>query len=235
MSVDYILFDCMETLIDLYKLPAAEDYAMWAFKGSGVESLWRDFDSFFSCYTAARQDLNASLPTYAESELRGQFFKTLQLDAPQLDRPGMEHAADMLYRNYWKNYKAGCYVKEEVESALKYLSATFRMGVVSNFRVMGGIEELLDMLDIRKYFSFVVTSVAVGIKKPHHDIYNEAVKLSGTSAGRIVFVGDDYVNDYLTPLALGMKAVYYDKYGRHPEAEPRVADFAELPKILSGY
>jgi putative hydrolase of the HAD superfamily len=48
MGVEYIFFDCMETLIDLHKLPVAEDYAMWAYRGSGVESLWQDFDSFFS-------------------------------------------------------------------------------------------------------------------------------------------------------------------------------------------
>ena len=109
------------------------------------------------------------------------------------------------------------------------------MGVVSNFRVMGGIEELLEMLDIRKYFSFVVTSISLGIRKPHLDIYNEAVKLSGTTADRIVFVGDDYINDYMTPAFIGMKAVFYDRYGRHPEADPRFDDFSELPRILSGY
>lgn len=190
---------------------------------------------FFQRYTEARQELNASLPPYAESELRGQFSKILQISAPQLDQTRREHTADMLYRNYWENYKAGCYVKEEVERALKYLSASCRMGVVSNFRVTGGIEELLEMLDIRKYFSFVVTSVAAGIRKPHHDIYKEAIKLSGAPVDRIVFVGDDYVNDYMTPIALGMKAVYYDKYSRHSEAEPRFADFLELPQILSRY
>jgi putative hydrolase of the HAD superfamily len=235
MSIGYIFFDCMETLIDLHKLPAAEDYAMWAYKSSGAESLWQDFDSFFSYYTAARQELCASLPPHTESELRGQFFKILQISAPQLDQSRCEHVADMLYRNYWRNYKAGCYVKEEVKSALKHLSTSCRMGVVSNFRVMGGIEELLEMLDIRKYFSFVVTSISLGIRKPHLDIYNEAVKLSGTTADRIVFVGDDYINDYMTPAFIGMKAVFYDRYGRHPEADPRFDDFSELPRILSGY
>ncbi len=232
MGIDYIFFDCMETLIDLHNLPDAKDYAMWAYKGSGVEFLWDGFDSFYSFYAAARHKLEDSLPLYAESELRGQFFRMLQLSAPDLSRRGMEKAADMLYSNYWSKYKAECYVKDEVVSILENLHGTCRMGVVSNFRVMGGIEELLEMLGIRKYFSFVVTSVASGIRKPHPDIYFEAVRISGAPAGRIVFIGDDYVNDYVTPVDLGMKAVYYDKNGRHPEASDRFTDFTELPQIL---
>ena len=63
---------------------------------------------FFSYYTAADKAL---LPAAPSIELRGQFFKILQISAPQLDQSRCEHVADMLYRNYWRNYKAGCYVK----------------------------------------------------------------------------------------------------------------------------
>ena len=233
MGIEYIFFDCMETLIDLHKLPATEDYAMWAYNGSGVESLWDGFDSFFDFHIAARRDLEASLPPHSEFELRGQFFRILQLSAPQLSKLQMETAADMLYKNYWSNYKAGCYVKDEVASTLESLSGFYRMGVVSNFKVMGGIEELLEVLGIMKYFSFVVTSVATGKKKPHPDIYSEAIRLSGVPADRIMFAGDDYINDYVTPVSLGMRAAYYDKNGRHPEAKPRFTDFTELIQILN--
>lgn len=235
MGIDYIFFDCMETLIDLYRLPAAEDYAMWAYKGSGVESLWDGFYSFFSFYIAARRGLEASLPPHAEFELRGQFFKILQLSAPELSVSRIEAAVDKLYTNYWDNYKAACYVKDEVAGTLKSLYSTCRMGVVSNFRVMGGIEELLEMLGIRKYFSFVVTSVASGIRKPHPEIYNEALRISGVPADRVLFVGDDYIDDYVAPTTLGMRAAYYDKNGLHPDAEPRFSDFAELPQILERF
>jgi putative hydrolase of the HAD superfamily len=233
-ETEYIFFDCMETLIDLHKLPAAEDYAMWAYAGSGAEHLWKDFDSFFKCYAAAKQELASSLPPHTEYEIRGRFLKMLQTGVPGLNRPQIEEAADMIYRNYWRNYKAECYVKGDIIETLDKLSGSYRMGVVSNFMVMGGIEELLEMLGIRKFFDFVVTSVVAGKRKPHPDIYDEAVKISGTQPDRIVFIGDDFVNDYVTPISLGMEAIYYDKNGQHPEADFRIVDFTELsPKLCS--
>ena len=56
-NFDYIFFDCMETLVDLQKLPTVRDYAEWAYKGSGVEELWEDFDEFFRYNMLAKKEL----------------------------------------------------------------------------------------------------------------------------------------------------------------------------------
>ncbi len=232
---DFIFFDCMETLVDLHKLPTMKDYAMWAYDGSGVESLWQNFNTFFNSYTAARQELAASLPEHAEFEMKGRFLHTVRSSVPTLPDGHIEAAADKLYKNYWKNYKAGCYVSEDVKKILCNLEGSVRMGVVSNFMVMGGIEELLDILKIRKFFTFVVTSVAVGKRKPHPEIYNVAVGISGVSADRIMFIGDDFVNDYIAPISLGMKAAYYDKHDQHSDAKLKFTNFNELLSTLAAH
>jgi len=231
-GVEYIFFDCMETLIDLYKLPSLEDYAMWAYDGSGAEGYWESFDDFVGCYAESKRELASSLPEHAEYEMRGRFLHMIRSVDEGMPAQQAEAAADLLYRNYWKNYKAQCYVSDEVRETLERLKRTVPMAVVSNFMVMDGIEELLEMLDIRKYFSFVVTSVKVGRRKPHSEIYKEAVRLSGVSPGQIVFVGDDYVNDYIAPCNIGMKAIYYDKNNRHTDAKLRIVRFPELPGLL---
>lgn len=229
---DYIFFDCMETLIDLHKLPVLRDYAFWAFDGSGVEELWESFDDFFRYYLLARQELSSRIPEYADYEMRGRFLHLIRLSLPDLPYELTESVTGKLYDNYWRNYKAGSYVREDVREVVDDLSKNFKMGVVSNFMIINGIEELLEIHDLKKYFDFVVTSVAEGWIKPHPAIYSKAMEIACAEPDKILFVGDDFVNDFATPQKIGMNAVYLDRFDRHPELENRVRDFHGLRELL---
>ena len=231
---DYIFFDCMETLIDLHKLPTIRDYAAWAYDGSGVEGFWADFDEFFRFYLLAKQDLSSRLPENADYEMRGRFLHIVKLSLTDMPYGLMEATAGILYENYWRHYKAGSYVREDVIQTLPKLRKQFKMGVVSNFMVMDGIEELLGLHEIRECFEFVVTSVAVGWRKPHPIIYKKALEYADVAPERVLFVGDDFVNDYIAPSELGITPFYLDRYDRHPELGNRVTSFNELQEILLG-
>lgn len=228
----FVLFDCMETLVDLSKLPNLKDYAAWGFYGSGVEELWEDFDEYFRHYLLAKAELSAKLPELAEYEMKGRFFQAVRSSFPDMDFGRAEETADKICTNYWHNYKAMSYVSEDVLKVLPDLAKSFRLGVVSNFMVMGGIEEMLELHGLLRNFEFVVTSVAEGWRKPHPAIYRKAIESMGPFDGDIIFVGDDYLNDFITPGTLGMKPVFLDRYGRHPEIEDRVVDFYQLREKL---
>jgi putative hydrolase of the HAD superfamily len=164
--------------------------------------------------------------------MRGRFLHLIQSSLPELPEAMIEATADKLSANYWSNYKSGCFVREDVKRTLEKLSSRYRMGVVSNFMVMDGIEELLKITGINHYFSFVVTSVSEGWRKPHPDIYDKALQLSGTRPDEVLFVGDDYANDYAAPVSLGMKALHLDRFERRPGLQDRIRDFDELAKLL---
>jgi len=229
---DYIFFDCMETLVDLKKLPALKDYAAWAYYGSGAEERWVDFDEFFRYYLLARQELSAKLPEYADYDMYTRFLHIVRLSMPDMPYEVMESTAADLYRNYWRNYKSGSFVRDDVLHALPQLMKRYKMGVVSNFMITGGIEEMLELHGIAGYFEFVVTSVAVGWIKPHPAIYKKALELANIAPEKVIFVGDDLMNDYTAPAEFGMLTVYLDRSGRHPELKRRVTDFKELEKML---
>lgn len=231
-KVEYLFFDCMETLIDLHKLPMLRDYASWAFEGSGVEELWESFDEFFRYYLLAKQDLSSRLPEHADYEMRGRFLHIIKLSLPDIPYGLMESAAGKLYDSYWRNYKAGSYVREDVRDVVVDLSKDYKMGVVSNFMIINGIEELLEIHDMNKYFDFVVTSVKEGWRKPHPAIYSKALETACIEPAKVLFIGDDFVNDYETPQKIGMTAVYLDRFDRHPELEGRVRDFYGLREML---
>ena len=229
---EYIFFDGMETIIDLHELPSMRDYAAWSYFGSGIEDNWEDFDDYFRYYMLAKQELAERLPEHAEYEMRQRFIYIIEQSRNDIPFGLMEKAADRLYENYCRNYYSESFIQNDVLETLQQLKKDYRLGIVSNFMVMNGIEDMLEMHQIKGLFDFVITSVAEGWKKPHQMIYEKALKVSGTKTDKVVFVGDDYINDYITPKKLGMRAVLFDRYNKHPDIQDRVVSFYELKDML---
>lgn len=227
--VRYILFDCMETLIDMTELPTLRDYAEWAFVGSGVEGEWKSFEQFFILYRQAKDALSAERPLHQDYEMRERFLRIASMQLG--DSAQAEIAAQKLYQCYWRNYAARCYVKEDVQEVLQKLYTRIPMGVVSNFMVMDGIEKLLQQTDIVKYFHFVITSVREGWRKPHPLIFKTALERTGVPASSVLFVGDDYVNDFNGASDAGMQAVLLDRSGRYPHITSKIHNFYGILNI----
>lgn len=232
-KIEWIFFDCMETLVDMTELPSPRDYAAWAYYGSGTEKLFGSFEEFYILYDKAKKDIDSSLEKCREYE----FSRRLQLAAQYAAGNSLEeneYTKELLYSNYWKNYSERCYVRQDILETLPLLKKEYKLGVVSNFMVSGGIEELLEANGIMDYFDFVVTSIKEGWRKPHINIYDSALKLSGSGYEKILFVGDDYENDYSAPKTLGMSSVLLDRYCRYKETKRRIVDFYELMEMLKG-
>ncbi|ATW26894.1 HAD family hydrolase [Candidatus Formimonas warabiya] len=224
----WIFFDCMETLVDLTQLPAQKDYALWAFQGSGREDFWEGFEEFFCHYQLVKKTMGEEFPQFQEHEISRGFERVIRLKAP--DAPGARISAirDGLCRNFWTNYVAKCYVQDEVKMVLRQLVQDYQLGVVSNFTVMNGIEELLKKNGIDQYFRFVITSVKEGWRKPHPRIYQAALERARVAPESVLFVGDDFECDYAGPGRLGFRTLLLDRSDRFLHVPARVRNFPEL-------
>lgn len=231
-TIKYILFDCMETVIDLTELPTMRDYAFWAYYGSGMESLWDSFDDFLNDYIRARKSMNDKLPEKKEYEILERFKLVAGFNPVPDAVLTPDETAKRLYDNYWRNYVSKCYVKEDVKEVLERLSDKYLLGVVSNFMVEDGIEELLLKNGVKDYFKIIVTSVKEGWRKPNYKIYNTAIEKTGVDKEHIVFIGDDYINDFEGPESLGLKSVLLDRNNKYPQVVKRVRDFYQLENYL---
>jgi len=228
-----ILFDWMETLIDLVEIPGEKEYALWAFQGSGVEKYWQGENHFINEFRTVRKILNEKLPYHKEYGIQERFNLIVEMNRVNYEEKEKKEIVSKLVTNYWHTYKNKCFVSDEVISILKDLYEKYSLGVVSNFIVEHGIEELIAELGIQKYFKCIVTSINTGWRKPYPRIYNEALRKAGFSRKeKVIFIGDDYVNDYITPRKLGMKAFLYDRYERYLSLDDRFTSFFELPKII---
>ncbi|MDP4146404.1 MAG: HAD family hydrolase [Bacillota bacterium] len=230
--IECILFDCMETLVDIKEAPELKEYdAIWAFEGSGNEGYWKDFDEFLRDYKTAKCFLEDKCPNYKEYEMSERYHHLLK------DKIGEEHgdfeeAITNFAKIYWENYSSRCYVRDEVKAVLERLSKRYTLGIVSNFKVSGGVEDLLEKTGISHFFKTVTVSVNVGWRKPNPNIYNIASDSLGLKSSEIIFVGDDFKCDYEGPRNIGIKSILLDRSDKFSHIEDRVRDFYELEKVL---
>lgn len=228
-----IYFDCMETLIDVKENPDMRLYSWWAYNGCGCEDLWENFDAFSREFIEARDQLTKSLRPNEEYALLRRMEYMLQ--RKKVDDITVRKAVEALSANYWKNYKANCFVDDKVRETLSLLSSRFKCGVVSNFMVPEGIEDLLRSFEIDHYFDFVVTSIHVGWRKPHPFIYDAALELTREQKEHILFVGDNYTCDYEGPVQYGLNAVLLDKENKYAHVNRRISHLKELTEIIESF
>ena len=102
-----------------------------------------------------------------------------------------------------------------------------RIGLASNFdgRLRGVAAGLPELRPVGP----LVVSSEVGWRKPAAAFFHAVGRAAGTAPEKIVFVGDDPVNDYDGARAAGLSAVLYDPRGaRRDEAVRRIARLADL-------
>lgn len=228
-----ILFDCMETLIDMNPVPGNTEYARWAYAGSAAQRIWSDFEQFLADFVHVRKMLKDSEPAHKEYEIREIYRILLRLKAGIRDEAELTALADDMFNHFWRTYVNACYVTREVRSALAYLcEQKYTLAIVSNFIVQGGVEQILETLGMKNYFRTVVASISIGWRKPHSIIYNEALRRLNTTSAEALFIGDDYHNDYIRPKELGFTAYLYDTGNKYPGISDRLMSFAHLPAMI---
>lgn len=235
-KIKFILFDCMETLIDFTELPGEREYALWSYYGSGVENRWQGFEDFFSIFLEMRQVFHQAIPMHKEYTIIERYEmmvrKYFSARNSKISQEEIIKITQKLCNNFWQNYVQRCFVRAEVENLLKNLKNKVGIGIVSNFIVPGGLEELLISNNIRQYFDFVINSAEIGWRKPHRNIYEKALKQAEVKANEIIFIGDDIKNDYYAPKEFGFSALLYDRKDNYTEIKERILAIKEIEKRL---
>ncbi len=101
------------------------------------------------------------------------------------------------------------YVVRNLETSrqvLDKLAGKFQLVLVSNF--YGNIEAILRNFGLDRYFSAVIESAVVGVRKPDPAIYRLGVEASGHEAGEVLVVGDSYGKDIVPAKTVGCRAVW---------------------------
>lgn len=100
---------------------------------------------------------------------------------------------------------------EQTRDVLERLSARYPLVLVSNF--YGNIHSVLRSYGIEHYFSAVIESAVVGIRKPDARIFALGVEALDLSPTAVLVVGDSYDKDIVPAHSLGCRTVWLKGQG----------------------
>lgn len=156
-------------------------------------------------------------------DVYGIFLRDLGID-------GDDDLIDTVYREFTDlaNYA----LFEDVPPVLERLSAAgLTLGVVSNFE--GWLEQLLEELDVSRFFAVRVISGVEGMEKPDPRIFRLAMERADVEPEGSVYVGDNPEFDVGPAADVGMFPVLIDRRDRFPDADgARITSMTELPEVL---
>lgn len=229
VTIDWIFFDCFNTLIDDFD-QTGEELAL-----RPVYSLPAEV-GLYSSEAEFRQDYHRWRNRQWQAEHReilmgDRYQAVLKEKVPTMPAAELEAlAADMVER-FRVCYQQSLRLPDGVKEMLQFWQGRVRMGVVSNFYIRDWPVDLLDSFGLRPYFDFVLDSAACGWRKPGQPIYDlacETAQVTQADRHKILFIGDHLLNDVLAPQRLGMQGLYFDRTQDRPSSTPPSAEVVSI-------
>lgn len=142
---------------------------------------------------------------------------------------------------YAKQVADGCYgyvldILKTTRKVVENLSEKYKLVLVSNF--YGNINTILEDFGLAQFFSEVIESSVVGVRKPDPAIYALGVEAMGYAAENVLVVGDSFSKDVVPAKKVGCKVAWLEGKGWGGEEIDRalpdviITDLAELLSML---
>ncbi len=204
-SIKAVIFDFIGTLVNVegYDLEASKKKLYEAIFNSGFRI---SREEFLEAYTHSHEKfrfiryqkmVEVTNAVWISDALNSLGFKTTPSDLP------IKTAVNMFFEDYVNSFR----LRRCARQVLKRLSEDYKIGLVSNFTYAPVIYVGLRKVGINSFFNAVVVSDALGWRKPHEKIFEEALKRLDVKAEEAVYVGDSPDEDIEGAGAIGMKTV----------------------------
>ena len=107
----------------------------------------------------------------------------------------------------------------------------FTIIVVSNFD--SRVYDVCENLKIIDHFDDFIISSEAGYAKPDIEIYNIALTRNNLNPSECIFIGDNYLNDYVAPTNIGMNALLLNRENENEKhSVEKISNLNELLSIL---
>lgn len=115
---------------------------------------------------------------------------------------------------------------------LQFLQGKYKLHIITN-----GFEEVqhkkMKGSGILNFFETITTSEEAGVKKPHPDIFETAIRKSGAEISKSVMIGDNLEADIIGAHEFGLQVIYLNPEGFQSERQyPQVQKLKELLNYL---
>lgn len=243
LAFDAILFDLGGTLIyfdgDWSEiLPQADVALLRVLQAAGLELDDQEF------LTSFRQQLESY---YRERETEFIEHTTLYVLRTLLEERGFSQVPESTLRSALDAMYAETQTRWKVESdavpmLVELKQRGYRLGLISNAGDDADVQVLVDRANLRPYFDTIVTSAALGIRKPNPRIFHQVLAAWGVSPARAAMVGDTLGADILGAQNAGILSIWVTRRADTPanrahadtiQPDAIIATLADLLPLLT--
>ena len=140
---------------------------------------------------------------------------------------------DKISNDYVKHLPDNNFLLPNTIPVLDYLFQKYTLHIITN-----GFTEVqntkISNSNLNKYFSCIIDSETVGVKKPHSKIFNYAYNISKAAyKNECLMIGDNYQADVMGALNYGFKAIHLNSNNEsYHENSIIITDLISLKEIL---
>lgn len=196
-------------------------------------------EQFEECYVYTERKLGSEEIILPNDNFYDVLRKKVDIETQYLVDKGYLVPEEVTRRAYTEHVAVRSYymVKQNIARVggmLSSLQNHYKLILVSNF--YGNVATVIADFGIDKYFSDVIDSAVVGIRKPDSGIYRLALERNNLHSDDAIIVGDSLKNDIKPAEEIGVRSVWLstsepsDENKRHAFAI--ISDILELSSIL---
>ncbi len=237
LNVDGVIFDLGSTLLEYENIPweklnldcFGRGYEFLKKQGLSIpeEKVFRD--RYISVRGQYRDRANQTWQEYVITDAIGELLKLNGLTSP-------DGLADKFFEAFYEPVARQLSIFADSVSVLTELKKRGKkIGLISN-TIFPAEYHLREMKNygLLEHFDFTIFSSSFGWRKPHPAIFNHALEKISLPAEKTLYVGDRYIEDYMGPTQIGMKAIIKYRAGReYPQPwPPEIIVVKSLSEIL---
>lgn len=187
------------------------------YKDHHINQYYPTFDEFFTVYHASTTELwkNYAKGIIDKPTLQKTRFKKPFQAFPDVTQNYLDNmSVDFLGRMVLMDTQI-----EGAEELLDYLQDKYKIVMISN-----GFSEMqykkMESAGLTKYFDEVILSDAVGVNKPHPDIFSFALDKAKTTAESAIMIGDNILADIEGAVKSNIDQIWYNPKEKEAEFVP---------------
>ena len=177
--------------------------------GYQADGMEVDKEDFRECYVFAERELARTRHILPHHNFHDLLLIKMRIEIGHLAEKGLVEAQTA--EGHATRIARYCYCRardavEEARPTLDTLRARYPMALVSNF--YGNVESVLADFDLLRYFSHIIESAVVGVRKPDPKIFQLGVDALGLTPQEVLVVGDSLRKDILPAESIGCRTLW---------------------------
>ncbi len=224
-----VLFDIGGTLI--FPDPSVGHIYAREAKGFGIQlSVQEAQGSFFKAWAKVKNGWTSKLHYGRNDGDSRKFWRAIVYEtfAPYSNGLDMNPLFQHLYTHFGRPNTWSLY-PDVLKTLSRLKSAGYTLGILSNWD--NRLPAILEGLGVRDYFDHTFISFAVGLEKPDIGIFKHVLNTLAFSPESILYIGNDYQDDYIPAQSLGIDTLLIDRKD-HTKPEGPVPMISSLDNLF---